>query len=218
MYLRHSTRRKNGKTHVYWRLVRSVRRGGKVVQETVAQLASWMRRAEAAARDLALTMTGRRLGNVELFEDPAPSSRRVAVRLDQVRVERGRSFGDVWMGYTLWRALRLDELCAGLLPRGRETTPWAAIVELLVIGRLCEPSSRFPADAQGAANCCDQPLGSSNKRGHPAAPRNIQPGRHNIIAHQIAFDQANVPHNAPAELLGGKSRKFVDRSIATTSP
>lgn len=38
MYLRHTTRRKDGKTHVYWQLVRSVRRGYKVVQETVAQL------------------------------------------------------------------------------------------------------------------------------------------------------------------------------------
>ena len=38
MYLRHSTIRKDGKTHTYWRLVRSVRRDGKVRQETVAQL------------------------------------------------------------------------------------------------------------------------------------------------------------------------------------
>ena len=37
MYLRHSTIRKNGKVHTYWRLVRSVRRNGRVVQETVAQ-------------------------------------------------------------------------------------------------------------------------------------------------------------------------------------
>src|SRR5215216_7583325 len=37
MYLRHTTVRKDGKTHSYWRLVRSVRRGRKVVQETVAQ-------------------------------------------------------------------------------------------------------------------------------------------------------------------------------------
>ena len=36
MYLWHSTRCKDGKTHTYWRLVRSVRRGGKVHQETVA--------------------------------------------------------------------------------------------------------------------------------------------------------------------------------------
>ena len=38
MYLRHSVGRKNGKQHSYWRLVRTVGRGGKVIQETVAQL------------------------------------------------------------------------------------------------------------------------------------------------------------------------------------
>jgi hypothetical protein len=38
MYLRHTTRRKDGKAHTYWRLVRSVRVGKKVVQQTVAQL------------------------------------------------------------------------------------------------------------------------------------------------------------------------------------
>ena len=36
MYLRHSTVRQDGKTHVYWRLVRSVRVGARVRQETVA--------------------------------------------------------------------------------------------------------------------------------------------------------------------------------------
>ena len=33
MYLRHTTRRKDGKVHRYWRLVRSVRVGRKVVQQ-----------------------------------------------------------------------------------------------------------------------------------------------------------------------------------------
>jgi len=60
MYLRHSTRRKDGKTHTYWRLVRSVRRGGKVVQETVAQLGELDAQGRANARDLAFAMTGRK--------------------------------------------------------------------------------------------------------------------------------------------------------------
>ena len=38
LYLRHTIRRKGGKEHTYWQLVRSVRRGGRVRQETVAQL------------------------------------------------------------------------------------------------------------------------------------------------------------------------------------
>ena len=52
VYLRHTTRRKDGKTHVYWRLVRSVRRGGKVVQETVAQLGELDAEGRARARRL----------------------------------------------------------------------------------------------------------------------------------------------------------------------
>jgi transposase len=143
MYLRHSTRRKDGKTHTYWRLVRSVRRNGKVVQETVAQLGELDEHGRADARDLALAMTGRSSAQRELFEEPRPALQRVAVRLDQVRVERGRAFGDVWLGYTLWRALKLDALCAELMPPGRETVPWAPVVELLAIARLCEPSSEL---------------------------------------------------------------------------
>jgi hypothetical protein len=39
MYLRHGTIEKEGKRHTYWRLVRSVRAGRKVRQQTVATLA-----------------------------------------------------------------------------------------------------------------------------------------------------------------------------------
>jgi hypothetical protein len=50
MYLRHSTRRKDGRTHTYWRLVRSVRRSGKVIQETVAQLGELDAQGRAKAK------------------------------------------------------------------------------------------------------------------------------------------------------------------------
>ena len=143
MYLRHSTKRKDGKAHMYWRLVRSVRRNGKVVQETVAQLGELDAQGRARARDLALMMTGRSSGQGDLFEAPRPSSETVAVRLDQMRVERGRAFGDVWLGYTLWRALKLDTLCEELLPVGRETVPWSSVAAILTIARLCEPSSEL---------------------------------------------------------------------------
>jgi hypothetical protein len=41
MYLRHTMVRKNGKTHSYWRLVRSVRRGRPVAQETMVRRAAY---------------------------------------------------------------------------------------------------------------------------------------------------------------------------------
>ena len=142
MYLRHSRIRKDGKTHTYWRLVRSVRRDGRVVQETVAQLGELDAEGRAKARALARTITGR-VEQRELFEDTAQDAPSVPVRLQQVRLERGRSFGDVWLGWTLWRALKLDALCAELLPAGREAVPWSMMAAVLVIARLCEPSSEL---------------------------------------------------------------------------
>lgn len=142
MYLRHSVRRKDGKKHVYWRLVRSVRRNGKVVQETVAQLGELDAQGRAKARTLARTITGRG-DQRELFEEAPADEAPVPVRLNKIRLERGRAFGDVWLGWTLWRALRLEEVCAELLPEGREAIPWSVMAEVLVIARLCEPSSEL---------------------------------------------------------------------------
>jgi transposase len=142
VYLRHSVRRKDGKKHVYWRLVRSVRRNGKVVQETVAQLGELDAEGRAKAKALARQMTGRGEQR-ELFEESAAGEAVVPVRLDRIRLERGRSFGDVWLGWRLWQALRLDVLCEELLPRGREQVPWSVMAAVLVIARLCEPSSEL---------------------------------------------------------------------------
>ncbi len=141
MYLRHSRIHKDGKTHTYWRLVRSVRRHGRVVQETVAQLGELDAEGRAKARALARTITGRE-NQRELFEDAGPEAS-VPVRLREVRLERGRAFGDVWLGWTLWRALKLDTLCTEMLPAGREAVPWGVMAAVLVIARLCEPSSEL---------------------------------------------------------------------------
>ena len=143
MYLRHTTVRKKGKTHSYWRLVRSVRRGRRVVQETVAQLGELDGLGRARAGALALRITGRE-EQYELFEaPPGQRSEPVAVRLDQIRLERARRFGDVWLGWRLWRALALDRFCADRLVEGRERAPWPAIAAILVIARLCEPASEL---------------------------------------------------------------------------
>lgn len=142
MYLRHTTRRKDGKAHTYWRLVRSVRVGRKVLQQTVAHLGELDAEGRARARALARAITGGR-EQTELFTAPAPEAAPVRVQLKRIRLERGRIFGDVWLAWTLWRALRLDELMARLLPEGREAVPWATMAAVLVLARLCEPSSEL---------------------------------------------------------------------------
>jgi transposase len=141
VYLRHSTVRKDGKTHTYWRLVRSVRCGSKVRQETVAQLGELDAQGRASAQALARQMTGR-AEQYELFEDrPTPTS--VEVRLDRVRIERARNFGDVWLAWTLWRALGLDAVCAEQMTNGREAVAWSTMAAILTIARICEPSSEL---------------------------------------------------------------------------
>ncbi len=141
MYLRHTTRRKDGKVHRYWQLVRSVRVGRKVVQQTVAHLGELDAQGRARAKALARAITGDR-AQADLFiaED---TDEVISVRLKRIRLERGRRFGDGWLGWTLWRALRLDEALTRLLPEGREAVPWATMAAVLVLARLCEPSSEL---------------------------------------------------------------------------
>jgi hypothetical protein len=141
MYLRYSTVRKNGKSHKYWRLVRSVRRGSQVRQETVAHLGELDAAGRAKASALARHFLGRKTAQLEFF-DEAPTAP-MPVRLDQVRVERSRSFGDVWLGWVLWKTLGLDDFCHDAFPAGRETVSWADTAAILAIARLCEPSSEL---------------------------------------------------------------------------
>jgi hypothetical protein len=141
MYLRHTTRRKDGKVHRYWQLVRSVRVGRKVVQQTVAHLGELDAQGRARAQARARAITGEREQPDLFVQDHADEA--IPVRLQRIRLERGRGFGDVWLGWTLWRALRLDEALTRLLPEGREAVPWATMAAVLVLARLCEPSSEL---------------------------------------------------------------------------
>jgi hypothetical protein len=142
MYLRHATVKKGGKVHTYWRLVRSVRQGRKVTQQVVAHLGELDARGREQAAELARHM----MGEVEqgaLFESPRTDAEVLAVRVEQVRTERGRRFGDVWLGLKLWQALGLDKFCCEHMPQGRETVSWATMAAILVIARLCEPCSEL---------------------------------------------------------------------------
>ncbi len=82
MYLRHTTRRKDGKVHRYWRLVRSVCVGRKVIQQTVAHLGELDAEGRARAKALARAITGGR-EQPDLFE-PAEADVAIPVRLKRI--------------------------------------------------------------------------------------------------------------------------------------
>ena len=91
MYLRHTTIRKDGKVHRYWRLVRSVRVGRRVIQQTVAQLGELDERGRIEARTLARRLIGAP-EQAALFNDGS-ADLTVPVRLKGIRIERSRQFG-----------------------------------------------------------------------------------------------------------------------------
>jgi hypothetical protein len=67
----------------------------------------------------------------------------VEVDVRRVRVERSRKFGGPWLGRELLRRLELDRFLEETLPNGREEIPWSAMAMILILGRLCEPSSEL---------------------------------------------------------------------------
>ena len=141
MYLRHTIRKKDGKVHRYWCLVRSLRVGRRVIQQTVAHLGELDEHGRVEARVLARRLIGAP-EQAPLFNDGSEHLT-VPVRLKGIRVERSRQFGDVYLALALWRGTGLEELCERLLPVGKERIAWAKMAAVLVAARFCEPSSEL---------------------------------------------------------------------------
>ena len=141
MYLRHVIRKKDGKVHRYWCLVRSVRVGRRVIQQTVAHLGELDEQGRIEARALAHRLIGAP-EQAQLFRD-GTEQLTVPVRLKGIRIERSRRFGDVYLALALWRGTGLEHLCEQLLPTGKERIAWAKMAAVLVIARFCEPSSEL---------------------------------------------------------------------------
>jgi transposase len=138
MYLRPIYRKKDGKRHGYWALMESVRTARGPRSEVVAYLGAL---PEADRRGVAEAARGRGTGpQEELFAD-APAW--VEVDASRVRVEGLRAFGGPWLGQELMRRVGLDRFLSKTLPNGREDIPWSVMVQVLVLCRLCEPSSEL---------------------------------------------------------------------------
>ena len=150
MFLRRHERAKDGKPHTYWSLVETVRTADGPRQRTLCYLgelngsaqARWLKTIEVfndqgESRQLKLFPS-----EVESPDDDPAVAR---VRLDQVRLERSRRFGDCFLGLELWRRLELDRFGEPLLdqPEDRADVPWSRIGALLAINRLCAPGSEL---------------------------------------------------------------------------
>jgi hypothetical protein len=134
MYLRHTIRKKDGKVHGYGRRVRSVRIGGRVVQQTVAHLGELDEHGRIEARSLPRQLIDAP-EQTELFDDGTQLAM-VPVRLKGIRLERSRRFGGVYLALALWRGVGLGKLLQELLPEGKERVSWEKMAAVLVAASL----------------------------------------------------------------------------------
>ena len=149
MFLKRCDRRKHGKKHTYWVLVESYRTPRGSRHRIVAYLGALGRGESSGWSQLGRTLSGKRRTRPEpsLFDPPhydePDDDELVLVRLKDIRLERPRGFGDVWLAWGIWRLLELDVLLARIMPRGREEIPWPQMATILTIARFCEPSSEL---------------------------------------------------------------------------
>ncbi len=150
MFLKCSTRHKDGKDHRTWSIVESRRfSGGKVAQRHVLYLGE-INDSQRLAWEKSISVFDQDRGDqrqIALFpEDRAPApggAEPVLVCLEGLRLERPRQWGACWLANELWGTLGLDSFFAPLLPTNREGTDWEKVLRILAIYRLLAPGSEW---------------------------------------------------------------------------
>jgi len=136
MFLRPCYRKKNGKRHAYWALVESYRTARGPRQRVVAYLGQVDGRVRRKAKAAAGAPD-----SPSLFDSGAGGY--AEVDLSTVRVERCLEFGGPWLGLEILKRLDLIDFLEEIMPSGRETVPWPLMAAVLVLCRLCRPSSEL---------------------------------------------------------------------------
>jgi len=140
MFLRKCRQRKNGQDYAYWQLVESYRTQGGPRQRVVAHLGDMDACGRIGVKEAA-SGNEDHVHQGRLFDDSKP--RWVEVNTSRVKVERTRFFGGVWLGLQILGKLELVEFLESVMPRGREEIAWSMMSLVLVLSRLCDPSSEL---------------------------------------------------------------------------
>src|SRR5271167_568326 len=150
MFLRFTTRKKNGKEHRYYSLVESRRvASGRVVQRHALYLGEINdSQQEAWRKTVEILEEGQtRPRTVALFPEDrigAVADRdMVRIRLSQLSLHRPRQWGACWLADHLWEQLGLDGFWAARLPPSRKGTRWDWVLQILVAYRLLDPGSEW---------------------------------------------------------------------------
>jgi transposase len=173
MFLRATTRRKDGKAHRYWSVVENRRvSGGRTVQKTVLYLGEISDSARAVWCRTIDGLEGERRIAYSLFPEdgtppqckdlapathcedrepsppckndvPPPQCKAIRVHMDRLELSRPRQWGACWLALELWGQLQLDRFWNERLPASREGTRWLSVLKTLVSYRLIDPGSEW---------------------------------------------------------------------------
>ena len=150
MFLRCTTRKKNGKEHRYWSIVENKRcAGGRIVQRHALYLGEINDQQQAAWQN-----------SIEIFEEGQTKARPVAlfhedsvveaadteivrIKLSELQLRHPRQWGACWLACHLYEELQLDGFWAERLPPSRKGTRWDLILETLCAYRLIDPGSEW---------------------------------------------------------------------------
>jgi transposase len=138
MFIRPFYRKKDGKRHAYWALVESYRTERGPRQRVVAYLGQLDEKGRLGVR---LAAEGKRSRQKRLIDDVEPEW--VEVDASRVRVENQLSFGGPWLALELVGRLGLDDFLCRTMASGKEEVPWPLMALVLVVCRLCNPSSEL---------------------------------------------------------------------------
>ena len=148
MFLRATTRNKDGKEHRYWSIVENRRVGKKrVVQQTLlylgeindCQYASWTRAIEALESG-----KGRQVSLFPSDRDvPEGVPDAIQIRLSALTIRNPRQWGGCWLALELWDQLGLDDFWEERLEKSRKGTDWLLILKSLVVYYLLDPGSEW---------------------------------------------------------------------------
>jgi transposase len=191
MFLKRLERRKNGKAHTYWALVESFRTAKGSRHRVVAYLGDLKKSERSGWAQLCRRMNKQTRPQPSLFDPPhyddPTDDEPVLVRLKDIRLERLRDFGDVWLALGLWRLLGLDTLLSRVMPEGQQDVPWSVLAAILVMARFCEPSSELHiADTWYRRTALEDLLGVSVAQVHTTR---LYEGLDALLPHKEAIEK-----------------------------
>src|ERR1044071_9681626 len=150
MFLRCTTRKKNGKEHCYWSIVENKRcAGGKIVQRHVLYLGEINDQQQAAwQKSIEVFEVGQsQPRTIALFPEDrvveVADAELVRIKLSELQLRHPRQWGACWLACHLYEELQLDGFWAERLKPSRKGTRWDLVLQTLCAYRLIDPGSEW---------------------------------------------------------------------------